>query len=344
MLVFAFGFSNIAFAAPTNADLTLGDSRPDQTTTYTFDVATLDTGSSVACVELDLGANSNGSGAITGLDTSGSTLDSNGIVTGTTVDNGQSANHILRASKATGSAPSASGSVVWGSVVNGSTADTSYFGVFTTYSDQSCSTSIENITVQFIYTNGSTVSLSVDPAFTFTVNAVNTGSDVDSDDTSSEDTNVTSTATTVPFGTVTSTTNGIAAQDLTINTNAANGYNIYFRQTQALTNAASDTIDAVSVPQGTDCTYAVPQLFTAAGNEAFGFTTDDADISSGNYQSNVGASSYCDVTGSNQAVATRATATASTETTRVGYQAGVSTTTEPGTYSNTVIYTAVPTY
>lgn len=337
---FVAGIASPVLAAPTDASLTLGDSRPGETATYALDVNTLDTGSTVACVELDLGANSDGSGAISGLDTSSSTLDSNTVVTGTTVDNAQSAEHILRATKATGSAPSASGTVTWGAVVNGSTVDTGYFGVFSTYSDQACSTLNESITVQFIYTNGTDVSLTVDPAFTFTVNAVASGNDVEQGDATSADTTVTTTAATVPFGnSVTTSANGVAAQDLTISTNAQSGYNIYFRQTQALTNGSSDTIDAVSAD--TSCTYATPAAFSSAGTEAFGFRTDDADISSGNYTTG---NAWCDVTASNQAVATSATPTSGTETTRIGYQAGIAATTEAGTYSNTVIYTAVPTY
>lgn len=321
------------FAAPTDASLTLGDSRPSQTTTYTFNVSTLNTSSSVACVQLDLGANSDGSGSIAGMDTASATLSSNSIVTGTAVSNAQSANHILRATKASGSAPSASGTVAFGGVVNGNTADTGYFAVFSTFSDQTCTTLNESITVQFIYTAGQQVSLTVDPTFSFSVAGVASAQTVNS-----ATTTVTTTSTTIPFGQVTTADNEVAAQDLTISTNAQNGYTIYMRQTGALTNGSSDTISAVSAANS--CTYAAPAAFSAAGTEAFGFTTNDADISSGNFTSN----NWCDLTNSNQAVGARTTPTSGSDTVRIGYQVGVSATTEAGTYSNTVIYTAVPTY
>jgi hypothetical protein len=332
VLAFVYGGIPVA-AAPTEAALTLGDSRPEITTTYSFSVNTLDTGSDVACVELDLGANSDGSGAVSGLDTSSSTLSSNSIVTGTTVSNAEGAAHILRASKATASNPNATGTVVWGAVVNGDTADTGYYGVFSTYSDQSCSSLNESITVQFIYTEGQQVSLTVDPSFSFTVAGVASAATVNS-----ETTTVTSTSTTVPFGLVTTADNEVAAQDLEIGTNAQNGYFIYMRQTAALTNGTSDTIDAVSVD--TACSYAAPDTFSTPGTEAFGFTTNDADVSSGNYIAN----NWCDVTGTNQVVGTNTAPPAGTDTVRVGYQVGVSAATEPGTYSNTIIYTATPTY
>lgn len=325
-----------AFAAPNTASLELGDSRPNQTSTYNFSVSNLNTGQNIACVEIDLGTNADGTGAISGLNTSSSTLNSNSIVSGTTVSNTQSANHVLRATKATPSAPSASGSVVFGAVTNGSTADTSYFAVFTTYSDQACTTSVESITVQFIYTNGQTVTVTVDPSFTFSVNAVTAGTGAQA--VNGQDTTVTTTATTIPFGTTSASGNEVGAQDLQISTNAQGGYNIYMRQTGPLTNASSDTINAVSGSNA--CTYAAPASFPAAGTEAFGFTTNDADISSGNYAAN----NWCDVTGTNQSVGSGSVATSGTQTVRVGYQVGVSTTTEAGNYSNTIIYTAVPTY
>lgn len=320
---------NFVSAAPTSASLTLGDSRPSQTTSYTFDASTLNTGTTLRCIEVDLGANDDGTGAVTGLDTSGSVLSSSTMITAGswTVSNAASADHKLRITNATGATPSASGNVVWGTVVNGSTVDTSYYAVFRTFSDDTCSTQVESTTVQFIYTTGQQVSLTVDPTFTFTVAGVASATSVNGATTS-----VTTTATTVPFGQVTTASNGIAAQDLAISTNANNGYNIYARYTGPLTNAASDTITNHSG------THAAPTNFSGAGTEAFGYTTEDTDLSQ--FQPN----NWAGMETTNRAVSTRATATSGTETTRVGYQAGIDNSTPAGTYTTTVIYTAVPTY
>lgn len=317
----------LASAAPTSASLTLGDSRPGQTTTYTFAASTV-ASTSLKCIEFDIGTSSDGTGAVTGLDTSSSTLSSSTLITAGswTVSNAASADHKLRITNTTGEAPSASGNVVWGSVVNGSTADTSYFGVFRTYSDDTCSTQVETSTVKFIYTSGQEVSLTVDPSLSFTVAGVAGSTSVNGTTTT-----VASTATTVPFGTVTTSANGIAAQDLTVATNANNGYTVYARYTGQLTNATSDTI--------TDHggTHTTPTTFSAAGTEAFGYTTEDTDLSQ--FQSNL----WAGMQTSNNSVSTRTSSTAS-ETVRVGYQAGIDGATEAGTYTTTVIYTAVPTY
>lgn len=322
--VMVLGTVSFVQAIPTESSLLLDDSRPSQTTDYTFNTSTL-AGTSLQCIELDLGANSDGTGAITGLDTSGSSLSSSTLIdTGNwAVDNTASAGHTLRATYATGETPSASGNIVWGGVDNGTVEDTGYFGVFSTYSDAACSTLVESTTVQFIYTDGQQVSLTVDPSFTFTVAGV-----ADSQSVNGATTTVTTTATTVPFGQVTIGSNGIAAQDLEIGTNAQNGYNIYARYTDPLTNASSDEITNHTGTNGT------PTSFSAAGTEAFGYTTDDL----------FGTNLWAGFTTTNAPVATSATSITGTETTRVGFQAGVDTDTPAGTYTTTVIYTAVPAY
>lgn len=326
--VLALGTTGFVAAAPTSASLTLGDSRPSQTASYTFAASTV-ASTTLRCIELDLGSVDDGTGGVTGLDTSGSTLASSTLITAGnwTVSNAGSAGHTLRITNTTGEAPSASGNVVWGSVVNGSTVDTAYYGVFRTYSDDTCSTQVESTTVQFMYTTGQQVSLTVDPTFSFTVTGVAGSSAVNG-----ATTTVASTATTVPFGQVTTASNDVAAQDLTISTNASNGYNIYSRYTGQLTNGSSDTITDHSG------THTTPTAFSAAGTEAFGYTTNDTDLSQ--FQTDL----WAGMETTNRAVATRTTATSGNETTRVGYQAGIDTATPSGTYTSTVIYTAVPTY
>lgn len=324
-----FTASSYVNAAPTNSSLELGDSRPSETTSYTFDTSTMDTGTTINCIELDLGTAEDGTGAITGLDTSSSTLSSSTLITAGnwTVSNANSADHKLQITYTTGETPSASGNIAWGSVVNGSTADTSYYGVFTTYADDTCDTEVESTTVQFIYTSGQEVSLTVDPTFSFTVAGVGSGMSTNNGET----TNVATTSTTIPFGQVTDTTNGIAAQDLTISTNAQGGYNIYTKYTGQLENSTGDTIDDHT---GTN---ASPTAMTAdTSTEEFGYSTDNL--------ARFATSLYAGYTTTNGEVANNASATSGSETSRISIQSGIATATEAGTYNSTVIYTAVPTY
>ena len=324
-----FGAVMPVYSAPSDVSLELGDSRVDETSTYVLDMSTMDTATSLQCIELDLGSSLDGTGAISGLDTSSSTFDSSDLITfgSWSVDNTGSGNHQLRITNGSGETPNAAGSITWGNVTNGDTAETAYYAVMTTYTDAGCSTSNETITVAFIFTNGQFVSATVDPTLTFDVQPVGSGQAV-----AGTTTTVATSDGAVPFGSITAVANGVAAHDLEVTTNASSGYNVYLRYTQAITSELGDTIDDHTG------TYASPSAFPAPGTEAFGFHTDDTDIAG------FGASNFAAFKTSNEVVMTNTTAATVAETNRVGYQIGIATTTESGTYVTTLIYTAVPTY
>jgi hypothetical protein len=89
---------------------------------------------------------------------------------------------------------------------------------------------------------------------------------------------------------------------------------------------------------------AAPTAFSAAGTEAFGYTTEDATLSgTADRFTSAGGNKWAAFTTSNAELVFNATAVSS-QTTRVGFQTGIATTTEPGSYVTSVIYTAVPVY
>src|SRR5690606_36218514 len=111
-------------------------------------------------------------GSVTGLSTASSTLVSQSITASGTwvVDNTQSAGHKLQLTNATPVAPqSGAQTAVWGAVTNGSTADTGYYAKITTYTTNNCTTPVDTVTTQFIYTDGTAVSASVYSSLAFTV-------------------------------------------------------------------------------------------------------------------------------------------------------------------------------
>lgn len=131
-----------------------------------------------------------------------------------------------------------------------------------------------------------TVTASVDTLFTFTINGVNANVTVNGDVTT---TSGTSTATTVPFGTIAPNTPKLMAQRLTVDTNALNGFAVTVQANQTLTAGNGATIDAYdngattstptawTVPTGT---LGSPWLY---GH--WGLTTDDSALQSGeNFQ------------------------------------------------------------
>jgi hypothetical protein len=127
----------LAVTAATLSDgrLLLSDPRPTQTgTSYTFSASGFTTGTSVRCIELALNDEADGSGSIpTGITTTGSTLSSSTLITAGSWSVNNDNNGTLRITNGSGQTPAASGNIVWGGITNGNTADTTYFGILTSF-------------------------------------------------------------------------------------------------------------------------------------------------------------------------------------------------------------------
>jgi len=316
-----------------NASVSLSDSRPSETNvTYTSTFSNVSS-TSIQCITLDFNTAADGTGTVpTGMDTTSATLNSSSTYitpANWTVD--ATTNGTVKLTYTTGEAGT-NGTVILDGITNGSTADTGYFLRFNTYSDSSCTTQVDHSTVMFIYTNGQLVSLTVDPTLSFSISSVASGQSVNG-----ATTNVATTTTTVPFGTVTTSTDVVAAHDLSVTTNATNGYTVYTRYTGPLTNGSGATIDNVTGSNATPASFDT--------GEAFGYTTNDATLSASPVDrfTTGGGDKWAAFTTSNAEVA-YASSAVDNETTRVGYQVGISGTTEAGTYTTTVVYTATPTY
>jgi hypothetical protein len=333
--------ANIHAATLSSASMALSDPRPNTTSDYNFQ------GSSVSltlirCIKIQMTDTATGTTPPTGISTTGGgvTVDTTNSdyvpsISGWTFTH--TVNGTMTLTNATGATPASASArnVIIQGITNGSTADTRYWYKFSTYTNTDCATGpTDNATVLFIYTNGSTLTLTVDDTLSFTVNAVAAGQNCNSGAMTST---AASTATTIPFGTVTAAANALVCQDLQAATNATNGYTIYTRYTAQPTNALSQTIaDLAGAPNS------APIAFTAAGTEAYGYNTNDFTLgtgTTGRFNSN----KWAAMTTSNAEVAYEAAGVAST-TYRIGHQVGISVTTRPGTYTTTVIYTCTPIY
>lgn len=329
---------NIHAATLSSASLSLSDPRPSNFSTgYTF------TGSSVSlsairCIKWVFADTATGTNVPAGMITNGTvstdTANTNYVPTPAAWTLNKPANGTLTLTNAGGETPASAAArkVAINGITNPSTPNTAYYLRMNTYSNVDCATGpIDAGTVSFVTSFGSTLSLTVDPSLSFSVNAVNAGQSCNGA-TSTQ----TSTATTLAFGTVSSAANGVVCQDLTAATNATNGYTIYTRYSGQPANALSQTIANVS---GSNAT---PAAFPAAGNEAYGYTTNDATLGTGTAGRFV-SNQWAAMTTSNAEVAFEA-AGVSGGTYRVGHQVGVSAITRPGTYQTTVIYTCTPIY
>lgn len=159
-----------------------------------------------------------------------------------------------------------------------------------------------------------TVAAIVDPSFTFTV-----APDATTCNGATPTSGTSSSSTAVALGHITSAASAIAAQNLTITTNAGNGSAIYMRDTGALRNAGHSIADVSS-----------DSPFPATGTEGFGYQADWMNPTHWN-----------PVSTSNSQVFTDSSSPAYH---CIAYQAQVSSTTPAGAYSTLVIYTAVPSF
>ncbi len=219
-------------------------------------------------------------------------------------------------------------------ITNSTVADIAYYYTLNTYGNTDCASSpVDNAKVEYINTNGSTLSLTVDNTLSFSVNAVLAATSCDGTTTTQA-----STATTIPFGTVTAVSNGVVCQALTAATNSTGGYTIYTRYDSAPTNGLGQTL------ANWTGTNAAPTTFSAPGTEAYGYSTSDATLGTGTADrfTNPGAKFAAMTTANAELAYEPAGVTATTY--QVAHQVGISLTTHPGTYLTTVVYTCTPLY
>lgn len=333
--------ASISAAALTDVYVELEDGRPDQTNvTYTIGAQSF-TASTARCVQIQFDTQSDGGGGVpSSMDTTGASLD-----TGTTTavptpgswTEDYTTNGVLEINYATGETLT-NGIFVFDGIDNGDTEGVTYFALVDTFTDASCSTGLDSAVVAWTMTEGEPVSLTIEPTLTFTTSGVASGQNIFPSGGPTVNTTVLSDASGIDHGTtVTSSTNGISAHDLNVTTNASNGYNVYIRHTQPLTNQTSDTITDHT---GTN---ASPSAFPAAGTEAWGYSTDDSDLTQF-YGLNLWAGFPTAGGSGGDQVMTNSGATSGAETVRVGHQVGVATDTPAGTYTTTIVYTVVATF
>jgi len=333
----------IQVSALSSTMVTLSDPRPGTASvSYDFQSSGVTT-SAIKCIRVEFDTAADGSGGKpTGLDITSAALSGTSDYIPTPGSWSVSNNNTTGVSSitfGTGETPaSAAGrNVVLTGITNGSTAGDDYFLIFNTYNNVDCATTpVDSAVIGFIYTNGQAVSVSVEGTLSFIVAGV-TGNGVLAVNGATITNTLATTSTAIPFGTATTVANRIAAQDITVSTNSGGGYTVYTRYTGQLTSG-SNTIDNHT---GTN---AAPTTFSAPGTEAFGYTTEDSTLTgTADRFTSSGGNRWAALSTTNAELIYSAAAV-SNQTTRVGYQAGIASTTEPGSYTSTVVYTAIPLY
>ncbi len=193
-----------------------------------------------------------------------------------------------------------------------------------------------------------TVTGSVDTYFSFNISGVNAGESVNADTVS---TFGTTTATTVPFGTVSPSNEYLLAQDISVTTNAESGFTVRVFADGDLTSSTGATIDSFIDGSGTTTpvTWRSPSAQVGQANTYghWGITTEDTTLSDND---SFGDALYVGDFVSNPREVLYATSsadgtTAGIGTTRVGYKLEVSNMQEAGKdYTTTVVYVATPVF
>ncbi|HEX4662329.1 MAG TPA: hypothetical protein VH144_01810 [Candidatus Saccharimonadales bacterium] len=338
ILVAVASFSLVLIALPvsalTSSSLSFSDPRAAQASvTYTTTASSVQS-TNIKCIKQIYATTATGSTLPSGMVTTGATVSAastliNASTSGWTLD--ATTNGTLTYTNATGITPSTTtgATFITSGITNATAAGTTYYQRFATYNDTGCTGAVDNVTIAYTYTTGQAVSISVDPSLAFTISSVASGGTVNG-----ATTTATSTSSTIPLGTITSSANAIAAQDTVVTTNAGSGYTTYLRYLAAPTNGSHPFVDTAG-------SNASPATFTAAGTEAFGYTTSSTSLSGTAARFSGGKWAAFTTTATEVA---RNTAAASSDTTRIGFQAGVSGTTPAGAYTGTVIYSVTPLY
>ncbi|TSC92742.1 MAG: hypothetical protein CEN91_371 [Candidatus Berkelbacteria bacterium Licking1014_85] len=325
-IIFPFNIYRAQAASLTGGSASLSTPAISATSvSYTLDFDNVTT-SATKCLNIRFTATIGSNSLPTGMGTSstafGGTSDYIPTPGSWSVDNTGSANGIVKLTLVGGETPisATDRTIVLTGITNGSTKNTTYYAELSTFGNTDCATSaLDTGVVTFAFTEGVTVSATVNPTLTYTVDS-----------------------TTCALGTLSASAIGSCSHTMTAATNGTGGYAVSYIAGNTLTSGASDTITAIG---GTAATSSI-------GNEQFGINLKDnatpnvgANPSGGsgaamtnydtadNFAYNTAGASIANVAGPS-----------ATTTFTVSMIANIAAQTEAGAYSTTVTYNITSNY
>lgn len=354
LLVMYFAVPQTNAAAISSRQMKLSNSQPSSTSTYDFQGTHSSTG--VRCLEIVFcttatgGCTSWAGDASTGLLSSTSVWSGWATATSTWVKGGA-----WTATRAFFTATNADGggaaySFAASDITNPSTGGT-YYGRVTSYSAQACTTSVDSGVTAFAIISGVAVSATVVESLSFAIDAkTNAACDTTFGTYGGPD----AAATNVAFGELSSlNTFYHACQDLSVQTNAGSGYQVTAYENRNLRDTVTSLNIADSTGNGGGMTETTTATWTTATNNGFAYTcndvvgTDCSLATTGSYRqfACAGSNAECDpLTGAETATNVMESAAASTSTSTIEYRVTIGATQAAGSYSNTIVYIATPTY
>jgi hypothetical protein len=342
--------ANTSAAALTNAKVMINNSQAGASSvTYSFRFTTPAT-TSIGRLKVEFCQESTSTGTCTlptSMVTTGAEIATDNIA-GTGRSNTFTGNGTLDTNITTPAAQSTQAVAIdYTGITNPSTINTTSYARITTYQSDD-TTELDTAVVAFAVLNTGSVAVTatVDPNFTFTVAGVTSGGNFNG---GTGNVNVTTTANTIPFGTLASGTPKIAAHDVTITTNAGSGYTVTASHSgtaaAAPLNSGSNNIDTFTGTNGTPTTWSAPGGSTANTNTGFfGYSSEDSTLCTGTAaRFTTGGAKWAGSSITGEEVICSTTGVSS-QTTRLGWQAEVNAIQPAGAYTGTVILVATPTY
>lgn len=349
-----FMMQNIFAGTLTEASLTIGDSRASTSTTHTFEFTTAATGT-IASIDFEYCTASVGTcTGPTGLTLSTSVGSVSGIGAGTANVSSNTVTYSVTSPQSISSGTAIS--IPFQSVTNPSTNDTSFFINITTKDGTSATIDTAQVAAAVLTDTSITVTASIGPTFTFTVDPVDpsldgSGIGLVSGQVNGTTLDVTTTANTIPFGTLTDEDPNTAAHDITVETNSVNGYQVTVKFIDGGTGApladGSNNIDNFTGTNASPASWSTgaPNGSSANVNTGFfGYTTEDFTLGTGTtnrFDSNMWAGFS---TSPEELIYNASAPAGGQESKRVGWRAEVNELQPAGNYTGTVILVATPTY
>jgi hypothetical protein len=350
-------------ATLTSAKVNIGDSRAGVTANHTFQFVTPTT-TNIKTITFQYCTTASGSctapagmvlsasptlGTVAGIGgTTYTPTSSSGTCTGT-----GNSNCTLTLTVTTPAAQGAGSTVIvpfLTGITNPTTINSTYYVIVTTKDGSAVAIDgPTSVAFAILDTTSIAVSATVDPNFTFSIARATTGTTQSG--TTPDVINVSSTTNnSIPFGNLNSTTASVSAHDVTVTTNASNGYQITASSsaTPPLVSGSND-IDSFTDAGGTNAAPAVwsnPAGTTANTDTGlFGYTTSDTTLCTGtvNRFTNGATSKYAGFTTTGGEVAC-SSVPVSSDTTRVSWKLGINAIQPSGAYTGTIILVATPTY
>jgi hypothetical protein len=153
-------------------------------------------------------------------------------------------------------------------------------------------------------------------------------------------TNVSTTATSIPFGTLALATSTIGAQRISITTDASNGYEVYTEQDQPLTDTRGDQVPGVLGTNATPLSWTTGCASTSTG--CYGYHAGSAVLSGGSTRF-AAVDSYAALTSTIAEVGYNG-APVTSSTMDMVYRIQIAGTQITGAYQNNIMYVVAPSY